>query len=79
MFEELKTKLGALTRRGKIREIDVLKSVYALLSAGISVQDAMTSIADKIRDASMSERSGSSRSTQSFSISDRKRVTSGKS
>ncbi|HOC45020.1 MAG TPA: type II secretion system F family protein [Syntrophorhabdaceae bacterium] len=56
MFEELKTKLGALTRRGKIREIDVLKSVYALLSAGISVQDAMTSIADKIRDASMSEK-----------------------
>lgn len=55
MLEELKAKLAAF-RGGSIREIDVLKSIYALLSAGISVQDAMVSIADKIRDAAMSEK-----------------------
>ncbi len=55
MLDELKARLRACASGG-LREIDVLRSVHSLLSAGISVQDAMASIADKIRDAAMAEK-----------------------
>lgn len=57
VFDDLKEKIERISLfGGKVKEVEVLKSLHTLISAGISIQSAMESIADKIKDPGYSEK-----------------------
>ena len=57
LLEEMKHRVSDLNLFGKrTKDVDVLKSIHSLISAGVSVQNAMENIADRIPDAVYAEK-----------------------
>jgi len=57
ILERIRHQLSDLSLFGKrTKDVDVLKSIHSLMSAGVSVQNAMENIADKIPDGAYAER-----------------------
>lgn len=56
LFDDIKEQIKGFNIRKKTNEVDILRSLHSLIAAGISIQKAMESIAEKIPDAAYAEK-----------------------